>query len=241
VADADGLRAELAALRERAAAQQLQLQLRERMLDDLSSAAGAADEAVTWRARAELAQAESAQLRAKLGEQREQHAPALAAARADADAAAARADALARELDGVRANGAAVEGQISRLSTALQLHVAEADELSAKLADARLQLRGSVDRQVARSWVVNFVENYAPGSAAGHELLEMMAGWWEMTAEDRIRVGLAETTDALHTPNETIAERWVKFLNRGAEDAIGFAEPGAKLADSSASRRISAA
>jgi len=201
------LRAEVILLRERCHAQQTQLSLRERMLDDLAASAGSGD-AVTWRAKAELAQHDVVQLRAQLRARELEHQPVLERAIAERDTALDRGVELAKEMDQVRLIARASEGQLSRLSGALQLHVAEAEELASKLSDAHRRLGASIDRQVARSWVVNFVENYAGASrsptASQRELLEMMAAWWLFSAEDRIRVGLDETSDALHTPHESL-------------------------------------
>lgn len=238
----EALRAELVRLRDKVGAQAAQLQERERLLDDLAAAAEQGD-AVTWRARAELAQSEVSQLKARLRAMAAEHEPQLQRATAERDEATATAQALAQQLEEARAVARGAEGQLSRLSGALQLHVAEADELAAKLREAHSRLALSVDRQVARSWVVTFVENYASrssshqGYARQRELLEMMAAWWSFSAEDRIRVGLAETTDALHTPNESLGERWTKFLHReadGIDGALANGSPAPRL-DRSAS------
>mmetsp|Transcript_16935 Transcript_16935/g.42304 ORF Transcript_16935/g.42304 Transcript_16935/m.42304 type:complete len:199 (-) Transcript_16935:8-604(-) len=133
------------------------------MLDDLAASAGSGD-AVTWRAKAELAQHDVVQLRAQLRARELEHQPVLERAIAERDTALDRGVELAKEMDQVRLIARASEGQLSRLSGALQLHVAEAEELASKLSDAHRRLGASIDRQVARSWVVNFVENYAGAS-----------------------------------------------------------------------------
>ena len=62
-----------------------------------------------------------------------------------------------------------------------------------------------VEKAVARSWVVNYVE--AGAGPHGEELLQLMAEWWEFTPEDRLRVGLLDgmphpSCEALLTPLE---------------------------------------
>ncbi|KAG8460443.1 hypothetical protein KFE25_013093 [Diacronema lutheri] len=227
-ASADALRDEVVALRARALAQQAALRERDLMLDELASSAAQGD-AVTWRARAELAQSEVAELKARARALADEHEPELARARLERADALARVRALEADLEGVRAVARGAEGQLARLSGALHLHVAEADELAGRLREAEARLANAVDRQVARSWVVNFVESAAArgglsaqgAGARRRELLEMMAAWWDFTAEDRIRVGLVGTADALLDPRESLGERWGQFLDRESEGGGG--------------------
>lgn len=227
----DAMSGELDELRGRVVSLQEQLRARDRMLDDLNllgggsgagsggagGAGGDGEDGVTWRARAELAQAEAASLRERARALEVSHAPALAAARAERDASQQRCATLERELEQAQLIARGAEGQLARLSSALQVHVAEADEQRAALRAATRRAGDAIDRRVARSWVVTFVEH--AHTPRRNEILELMANWWEFTAEDRVRVGLDETNDALYTPNESIADRWVKFLNAEADGA----------------------
>lgn len=219
-ASAEARRAEVGALRARVGGLQAQLGERERMLDELNAQAGHGD-VTTWRARAELSQGEAAQLRARLGRLEAEHVPRLQRARAERDEALEAARLLGAQLAEARGAALGAEGQLSRLSGALQLHVAQADELGAQLAAAEERLRGCVDRQVARSWVVTFLEHSSRrgGSARQKELLGLMAEWWAFSPEDKMRAGLAPSADALHTPHESLGERWSEFLHREAEAA----------------------
>ena len=75
-----------------------------------------------------------------------------------------------------------------------------------------------VEKGVARSWLVNFVEN----SERRPEFLRLMASWWEFSEGDLIRVGLAEELppEPGLSPDATLTEAFAHFLERHeGEDA----------------------
>ena len=75
-----------------------------------------------------------------------------------------------------------------------------------------------VEKGVARSWLVNFVEN----SERRPEFLRLMALWWEFSEGDLIRVGLAEELppEPGFSPDATLTEAFAHFLERHeGEDA----------------------
>ena len=75
-----------------------------------------------------------------------------------------------------------------------------------------------VEKGVARSWLVNFVEN----RERRPEFLRLMASWWEFSEGDLIRVGLAEELppEPGLSPDATLTEAFAHFLERHeGEDA----------------------
>jgi hypothetical protein len=83
-----------------------------------------------------------------------------------------------------------------------------------------------VEKAVARSWVVNYVE--AGGGPHGEELLRLMAEWWEFTPMDQLRVGLSEmphpSREALLTPLEpSLTAAFASFLDERSESDHGEA------------------
>ena len=75
-----------------------------------------------------------------------------------------------------------------------------------------------VEKGVARSWVVNFVEN----RERRPEFLRLMASWWDFSEGDLIRVGLAEELppEPGLSPDATLTEAFAHFLERHeGEDA----------------------
>ena len=81
-----------------------------------------------------------------------------------------------------------MEAQVVRLSEAFNRQVEERDDLQSHLEAAEMKARQMVEKGVARSWVVNFVEN----RERRPEFLRLMASWWEFSEGDLLRVGLAE-------------------------------------------------
>ena len=64
---------------------------------------------------------------------------------------------------------------------------------------------------MARSWIINFVENVASRA----ELLGMMAEWWEFTEADRLRVGLLDELPPKPdvAPDASLADAFASFLS----------------------------
>ena len=105
-----------------------------------------------------------------------------------------------------------------RLSEAFNRQVEERDDLQSDLEAAEMKRRQMVEKGVARSWVVNFVEN----RERRPEFLRLMAAWWEFSEGDLIRVGLAEELppEPGLSPDATLTEAFAHFLERHeGEDA----------------------
>jgi hypothetical protein len=126
-------------------------------------------------AKAERESAISSRLRDELERVQRQHADELRLCEQRAEAAYAEAAQSARALQASEAAVSQLQAQLARLSEGFNKQVEEVLSLEARLEK---QKTASVDKAMARSWVVNFVEQRS--SAHGDELLKMMADWWEV-------------------------------------------------------------
>ena len=140
----------------------------------------------------------------ELGAARRQHEPKLRreSSRADeAEAALAAAEAKAARAEVARRQ---MEAQLVRLSEGFNRQVEEVAELHTKVERARAAARGMVEKEVARSWIVNFVEN----TGRRGELLRLMASWWEFSEGDLLRCGLLDEPPPVDVgPDAGITER----------------------------------
>jgi multidrug efflux pump subunit AcrA (membrane-fusion protein) len=73
----------------------------------------------------------------------------------------------------------ALQGQLVRLSEGFNKQVEEVFALQQQLQAAKAS---SVDKAIARSWVVNYVES--GNTARGDEMLQLMAEWWDFSEAD---------------------------------------------------------
>ena len=77
---------------------------------------------------------------------------------------------------------------------------------------SRAAARGMVEKEVARSWIVNFVEN----TGRRGELLRLMASWWDFSEGDLLRCGLLDEPPPPVDvgPDAGITEQFAAFLDR---------------------------
>ena len=126
-------------------------------------------------AKAERESVTSRRLRDDLERMQRQHADELHLYEQRAEAARAEAAQSAQALQASESAIAQLQAQLARLSEGFNKQVEEVLSLESRLDK---QKTASVDKAMARSWVVNFVEQR--DSAHGDELLKLMAEWWEV-------------------------------------------------------------
>ena len=165
-----------------------------------------------WVAKVELLEQQLATTKTELGAARRQHEPKLRreSSRADeAEAALAAAEAKAERAEVARRQ---MEAQLVRLSEGFNRQVEEVAELHTKVERARAAARGMVEKEVARSWIVNFVEN----TGRRGELLRLMASWWDFSEGDLLRCGLLDEPPPPVDvgPDAGITEQFAAFLDR---------------------------
>lgn len=131
------------------------------------------------------------------------------AAADEAEAALAAAEAKAERAEVARRQ---MEAQLVRLSEGFNRQVEEVAELHTKVERARAAARGMVEKEVARSWIVNFVEN----TGRRGELLRLMASWWDFSEGDLLRCGLLDEPPPPVDvgPDAGITEQFAAFLDR---------------------------
>ena len=116
----------------------------------------------------------------------------------------------------------ALQGQLVRLSEGFNKQVEEVFALQQQLQAAKAS---TVDKAIARSWVVNYVES--GNTARGDEMLQLMAEWWDFSEADMQRVGL---TNAPHPEREyrsglSWSDAFATFLDDQAKTEDPFARP----------------
>ena len=94
----------------------------------------------------------------------------------------------------------------------------EALSLQQQLDSAKAAARSSVDKAVARSWIVNFVECEA-SDARRDELLLLMAEWWDFAEADLLRLGMLDTAPPRPDlpPDASLSDAFANFLDREVE------------------------
>ena len=182
---------------------------------ELAEAERRAIEAV---ARCEHKAAQVERLHAELEEAHKQHATQLGNVEAKAAEATAAAAGVAQQLAAKDDTLRQMEGQLVRLSEGFNKQVEEVVALQRALKNAKTS---TVDKAMARSWLVTYVE--AGGGEHGEELLQLMAESWEFTKEDLTRVGLAggphpDRECQLPGPNASLAEAFASFLELDDDD-----------------------
>ena len=187
---------------------------RDALADEYSESAElrqAQERVLELRTTCEVQAAEVRRLRDELAEARRAAEAARACAEARAEAAAeAEAAAAAR---GAESEAVIVsqQAQLSRLSEGFNNQVEES------LA-ARRQLDASsaekVDKAVARSWIVNYVETAREHDGARRDLLRLMSEWWEFTDADRLRVGLGDEAPprVAAPPDASLSDAFTSYL-----------------------------
>ena len=154
-------------------------------------------------------------LRDEMERLRASHAEELQGAARRAEQSQAEAAEAAKTLQAKESVVASLQAQLVRLSEGFNKQVEEVYALQGKLEQSKAT---SIDKALARSWVVNFVEQGR--GAHGDALLQLMADWWEFSDEDRQRVGLADTAHpsveaALYgaPPSLSLADSFKDFLD----------------------------
>ena len=204
-----------AALEEQVSELQDEIARRDAMVDEYGAESERLEvqaERGAWVAKVELLEQQLATTKTELGAARRQHEPKLRreSSRADeAEAALAAAEAKAERAEVARRQ---MEAQLVRLSEGFNRQVEEVAELHTKVERARAAARGMVEKEVARSWIVNFVEN----TGRRGELLRLMASWWDFSEGDLLRCGLLDEPPPPVDvgPDAGITEQFAAFLDR---------------------------
>ena len=178
--------------------------------------------------------AEVARLQQELGDLKAAHASEQRSAEeraCEAEAAAAEAKARLAAHDGVVHS---LEGQLVRLSEGFNKQVEEVITLQQQLHTAKA---ATVDKAVARSWIVNYVES--GNSARGEEMLRLMAEWWQFGEADLQRVGLSA---APHPEREyrtglSWTDAFATFLDEEAQADEPHARPAPRSPSSARASR----
>lgn len=209
--------AALGEMEEQVLRMQEELARRDALQDDFGSEAELAEQArqvAEWAARCRLKEAEVARLRDEGEAAQRQFEPQLRRQRARADEAEAALAAAQKQISAQAAVQRHMEAQVVRLSEAFNRQVEERDEVQAGLEASRREQHQMVEKGVARSWIINFVENVDHR----HEFLQLMANWWEFSEEDLLRVGLADDQPPQPdlSPDATLTEAFANYLERRA-------------------------